>query len=450
MGDRFVVYVKGAPEAVLACCHRVLVAGAVQPLDAARHACLLQAATALAGEGLRVLALARRVLPTLPDPTDAATVERDLDLLGFAGMHDPPRPEVRKAISIAQQAGLRTIMITGDSLATACAVGQALGLDVRDGAVIDGATLTAMSDAALVEVCSRASVFARVTPEQKLRIVQALRARGEIVAMTGDGMNDAPALKQADIGVAMGMTGTDVAKDTADIVLTDDNYASIVAAVEEGRTIYANIRKFVSYLLSCNIGEIGVVFGALMLGWPVPLRPIHLLWLNLLTDGLPAVALGLERGDPDVMQQPPRSPREPLLDAMMRWGIVMQGMIITIATLAVFQIGWRNSGDLTMAQTMALVTLVGCELLRAFTARSERHSLWSSGVCGNRFLLGAVASSLALLLAVLYLSWLNPIFHTAALTGQAWLTVLPWMVLPALVAEMTKSCQRRGWLGGHA
>jgi Ca2+-transporting ATPase len=448
-GDRFMAYVKGAPESVLACCHRELVAGAVRPLDAARRACLVRVATTLADDGLRVLALARRVLPALPDPADAATVECELELLGFAGLHDPPRPEVGEAISVARQAGLRTIMITGDHPATARAIGRTLGMEVGEGAVLDGATLNAMSEAALVEATCHVSVFARVTPEQKLRIVQALRARGEVVAMTGDGMNDAPALKQADIGVAMGLTGTDVAKDTADMVLTDDNYASIVAAVEEGRTIYANIRKCVFYLLSCNIGEMGVVCGAILLGWPVPLRPIHLLWLNLITDGLPALALGLERGDPDTMRQPPRAPSEPLLDGMMRWGISLQGMIITVATLAVFQGALYRHGDLTMAQTMALVTLVSCELLRAFTARSERHSLWASGICSNRFLVGAVASSLALLLAVVSLPWLNPMFHTVALPGQAWLSVLPWVMLPALVAELTKGLQRRGWLGGH-
>jgi len=290
--------------------------------------------------------------------------------------------------------------------------------------------------AAILAIVLLNAILGVVQEARAARSLRALPARSEIVAMTGDGVNDAPALKQADIGVAMGITGDGVAKEAADMVLTDDNYASIVAAVEEGRTIYANIREFVFDLLSCNVGEIGVLFVAIMPGWPVPLRPIHLLWLNLITDGLPALALGLESGDPDVMDQPRRLD-EPLLDGIMRWGIVIQRMVITVATLAAFWVGLIESGDMITAQTMAFVTLVGSELLRAFTARSEHHSILRLGLLTNRFLLGAAASSL-LLLVVVYVPLLGPIFHTVALRGQEWLWLLPWMALPAVAAELTK------------
>ncbi len=309
--------------------------------------------------------------------------------------------------------------------------------------MLTGQDLDRLGDAELQGELARTSVYARVSPEHKVRIVSALRAAGEVVAMTGDGVNDAPALKQADIGVAMGITGTDVAKETADMVLTDDNYASIVAAVEQGRVIYSNIRKFVYYLLSCNLAEIAIIFLATLAGLPSPLTPIQLLWLNLITDGAPALALGTEVGDPDSMDQPPRPPTEPIINRYMQIGVGVQTVFITAVTLGAYWIGLRlfpaELGEFNaVAVTMAFVTLSASELLRAFTARSERYPLLKIGVFSNRNMNWAVISSLALLLGVVYIPFLQPLFNTTPLGLVHWQVLLPLIFVPALAAEVTK------------
>jgi Ca2+-transporting ATPase len=302
-----------------------------------------------------------------------------------------------------------------------------------------------MSDETLREKVVTTDVFARVSPEHKVRIVDALKERGEIVAMTGDGVNDAPALKRSDIGVAMGVTGTDVAKETADMVLTDDNYASIVAAVEQGRIIYANIRKFVFYLLSCNLAEIVVIFLAILAGLPSPLTPIQLLWLNLITDGAPALALGMERGDPDTMKRKPRPPQEPVINRSMQLRIGVQTVAIAAVTLGAYFMGIAlYPGVPEEAKTMAFVTLSFSELLRAFTARSENYPLFKIGIFSNRVMFYAVASSLLLLLAVIYIPFLQPIFNTVPLGWVEWRVVLPLLLVPAVVAELTKWATGRG------
>jgi Ca2+-transporting ATPase len=319
------------------------------------------------------------------------------------------------------------------------AVASELGLMTPGHQTLTGTQLDDLSDGELVDVAESVDVYARVSPEHKVRIVDALKSLGHVVAMTGDGVNDAPALKRADIGIAMGITGTDVAKETADMILTDDNFASIVAAVEEGRVIYSNIRKFVYYLLSCNVGEILIIFLAMLAGLPIPLRPIHLLWLNLVTDGLPALALGLEAGEPDTMDRPPRSAREPIINREMIWNTVIQSVAITVTTLAAFLLGLRLYPDsLVTAQTMAFVTLVSSELWRAYTSRSERYPLLKLGPFSNRYMVWATLSSFLLMLVVVYWPVVQPIFYTVALPMDDWLPILPLTIIPAIAAELAK------------
>jgi Ca2+-transporting ATPase len=344
----------------------------------------------------------------------------------------------------AKRAGIRTVMITGDYPETARAIAQDIGLLQPGHNVLSGVELARLDDELLRQEVARTDVFARVSPEHKVRIVDALKRNRQVVAMTGDGVNDAPALKRADIGVAMGITGTDVAKETADMVLTDDNYASIVSAVEQGRIIYSNIRKFVFYLLSCNVAEILIIFLAIMAGLPSPLTAIQLLLLNLITDGLPALALGYEKGDPDTMDQPPRPPEEPVINRSMRAGIVVQTLAITAATLGAYGVGLRAHPEAPQfAETMAFVTLSFSELLRAFTARSERYPLLKIGVLSNRRMFYAVAGSLILLVGVVYLPPLQRIFDTVSLGPPQWELMLPLLFVPAVAAEVTK------WLTGR-
>jgi Ca2+-transporting ATPase len=282
-----------------------------------------------------------------------------------------------------------------------------------------------------------------VSPEHKVRIVEAFKRRDQVVAMTGDGVNDAPALKRANIGVAMGITGTDVSKQTAHMVLTDDNYVSIVSAVEQGRIIYSNIRKFVYFLLSCNVAEIMVIFIATLLGWPVPLTAIQLLWLNLLSDGAPALALGLEKGDPDIMDQPPRPPREPVINRSMLAGIAVQTIAITVAVLGAYWMGLRRfDGALLPARTLAFATLVLSELLRVYTARSERYPLFKLGVFSNKWMQYAVGMSVLLLLAVLYVPPVRVVFDTVPIGWRDWTTILPLILIPSVAAEIHKAVMR--------
>jgi Ca2+-transporting ATPase len=353
-------------------------------------------------------------------------------------------------------------MITGDFPNTARAIAESIGLLQPGHQVLTGDRLDQLGEEDLQRQVAITDVFARVSPEHKLRIVEALRADNQVVAMTGDGVNDAPAIKRADIGVAMGITGTDVAKEAADMVLTDDNYASIVAAIEQGRVIYANIRKFVFFLLSSNVAEIMIIFLATLAGMPTPLTVIQLLWLNLLTDGAPALALAMEKGDPDIMQRPPRHPSEPIVNRTMRIGIFIQTITQTGATLLAFAIGllWvaRDAGiplagtnplsfllsfdwrtlDVQTAETMAFVTLSLCELFRAYTVRSERVSLFRLGVFSNRYMQYAVAMSLTLMFLVVYVPFLQPVFNTHALSLTEWALIVVLALIPAIAEEITK------------
>jgi Ca2+-transporting ATPase len=446
--DWRVAATKGAPDVILELCthYQNRHDQPVHLSDEIRHR-ILQANDDLAEQALRVLAVAYRLSPGAELDGDADEVEQGLTFVGLFGMIDPPRPEVPPALETARRAGIRTVMITGDYPNTARAIGEQIGLSEPGQPVCTGREMDDMDDEGLLEKVMQADVYARVSPEHKVRIVDALKRQGQVVAMTGDGVNDAPALKRADIGVAMGITGTDVAKETADMVLTDDNYASIVAAVEQGRVIYANIRKFVFYLLSCNLAEITVILLAILAGLPSPLTAIQLLWLNLITDGLPALALGLEKGDPDTMDVPPRPPEEPVINRPMWWKIGIQTIAISAATLGGYLLGLTINPDAPgVAATMAFVTLSFSELLRAFTSRSENYPLHRIGLFSNRAMLYAFASSLLLLLSVIYVPFLQPIFDTVPLGINQWLIVLPLLFVPALTAEVTKWAMRRRML----
>ncbi len=444
--EGYLALVKGAPDLVLELCTHIYRDGRARQITDADRKQVLDTNSELASNALRVLGAAIRPLAALPadEYLTAERVERDLVFVGLTGMIDPPRPEVKPAIATARHAGIKTVMITGDYRNTAIAIAEQIDLLRPGGKALTGAELDAMDDASFAQVVEDVNVYARTSPQHKVRIVEALRQRGHIVAMTGDGVNDAPALKRADIGVAMGITGTDVSKETAAMVLTDDNYASIVSAVEEGRVIYSNIRKFVFFLLSCNVGEILIIFLATLAGWSLPLTAIQLLVLNLLTDGAPALALGLETGDPDIMDRPPRRPDEPVINREMTWRIGIQAIVDTAVVLTVFRIGlaWYPE-NVHHAQTMAFATLAFSELLRAYTARSERYSVFLIGLWSNRYMQYAVAASVAILLAIIYVPALDPIFDTTFLGAREWLVMLPFLLIPAIAAELTKIPFRR-------
>ncbi|RPJ18689.1 MAG: cation-translocating P-type ATPase, partial [Chloroflexi bacterium] len=464
-----VIAVKGAPDVVLELCTQYQdINDKPNPLGAEARQRILAANDEMTKDALRVLGLAYRVtrdVPDNPEQVKAEELEKDLVFVGLIGMIDPARTEVKPALENAREAGIRTIMITGDYPNTARAIAETIGLLRPGRKVMTGAQLDETSDEQLKQVIEDTDVFARVSPEHKMRIVDALQANDEIVAMTGDGVNDAPAIKRADIGVAMGITGTDVAKETADMVLTDDNYASIVAAVEQGRIIYSNIRKFVFFLLSSNVAEIMIIFLATLAGLPAPLTAIQLLWLNLITDGAPALALAVEKGDPDIMQQKPRAKSEPIVNRSMMLGLGVQTIAQTAAVLTAFALGliwhleagativgnpityliqhdWRGV-DVQTAETMAFVTLSLCELFRAYTVRSERASLFQIGVFSNRYMQYAVGLSILLLVLVVSVPFLQPIFNTHFPTLREWSVVIGLALIPATAEEITKFFLRR-------
>jgi P-type Ca2+ transporter type 2C len=435
--DRLIVFTKGAPDVLVPRCSGELVGGEARPLTDERREEIRATGERLAGEALRTLGVAFRPLP--PDAPERQLddrVERDLVFLGVIGMIDPPREEAKEAVARAKRAGIRPVMITGDHPKTAAAIARELNISEDDRA-ITGAELAGMTDEVLQKTVSRCSVHARVDPEHKLRIVEALQRGGEVVAMTGDGVNDAPALKTADIGVAMGITGTDVSKEAADMVLTDDNFASIVAAVEEGRSIFANIQKFLRYLLSSNVGEVLTVFLGVVLASVIgltaggegplvlPLLATQILWINLVTDGAPALALGLDPADPEVMSRPPRPARSGVVTRRMWFGIAFVGVIMAVGTLLVLDFGLpggliEGSGDLPYAQTMAFTTLVLFQLFNAPNARSDERSAFH-WLFRNPWLRGALLLSLALQILVVYAPFLQPAFGTVGLSLGDWL-----------------------------
>ncbi len=443
--DRYVVAVKGAPDVILELCHQYQTYDDKQAVmtESVRER-IRVANDKMAGKALRVIAVAYKVIRDLPDELTPEVMEKDLIFAGLVGMIDPARTEVGESLAVAAKAGIRTIMITGDYPQTARAIAETIGLIETGQQVISGAELNQMNDETLREKIESVSVFARVSPEHKVRIVDALQSHNEVVAMTGDGVNDAPAIKRADIGVAMGITGTDVAKETADMVLTDDNYTSIVSAVEQGRIIYSNIRKFVYYLLSCNVAEIMVIFLGTLIAKTSPLTAIQLLWLNLVTDGAPALALGTEKGDPDIMDRKPRPKDEPIINRFMQIGIIIQTLAITGVTLTAYFLGLNlHPEQPEFAKAMAFATLSLSELIRAYTARSEYYPLHKIGIFSNRNMNWAVLLSMVLIFAVLYIPFLNPIFNTLPLGWQQWEVLLPLLLVPSLAAEGVKLVYQR-------
>jgi len=443
--DWYTIAVKGAPDVVLdLCTYRSGMDNTPVPLTPELRREILEANDQMTGKALRVLGVAYRPVPEMPNEITAEALEKELIFVGLIGMIDPSRPEVKPALKEAQTAGIRSVMITGDYPNTARAIAEDIGLLRKGHQVLTGADIQDSTEEEMREIVKITDVYARVSPEHKMKIVDALRDNGEVVAMTGDGVNDAPAIKRADIGVAMGITGTDVAKETADMVLTDDNYASIVSAVEQGRIIYSNIRKFVYYLVSCNIAEIMIIFLATVLGWNTPLAPIQLLWLNLVTDGAPALALGTEKGDPDIMQHPPRPSDEPIINKFMLKGIIVQTIAITAATLGAFLLGGGAMKGApvearVLSETFAFVTLSLSELFRAFTARSEYFPLTKIGIFTNKNMNVAVLVSVVLVLMVIYVPFLQKVFDTTALRWIDWAEILPLVLIPSIAAEVMKS-----------
>jgi len=435
-----VAYVKGAPDALLERCTGVWELGDVRPLDAAARERISEQNQEMAGSALRVLGAAYRRFDAVPESPSADEAEKDMVFVGLWGMIDAPRPEVADAVRVCRGAGIRPVMITGDYRLTAEAIARELGMLEADALVLTGADLDRMSDEELREQVGRVAVYARVSPEHKMRIVDALREHGQVVAMTGDGVNDAPALKRSDIGVAMGITGTDVAKETADMVLTDDNFASIVGAVEEGRAIFDNIRRFTFYLLSCNLGEVLIVFIPIMAGWGRPLEPIQILWINLLTDGLPALALGVEPPERDIMKRPPRHPQEGVFNRTTSLVTLLVGGLVAFAVLGAYLVGLQVWPE--RAMTLAFATLVLDELWRSFAYRSEKYTIFQLGLFTNKPLFAAVSSSLVLLIAVIFIPGLHSVFKTSFLTLHQWATVLAFSVIPFVVVEAVKGVRQ--------
>jgi Ca2+-transporting ATPase len=439
--ESVIAFTKGAPEHVLPLCHDRLGATGTEALD---RGTVEEAVERMAADGLRVLAVAFRRWPALPESIEAENIETRLSFLGLVGLMDPPRTEAREAVRLCRTAGITPVMITGDHPATARAIAHRLGIIEESGEVLTGRELARLDMEEFEQRVERLRVYARVAPEQKIKIVKALQDQGEYVAMTGDGVNDAPALKRADIGVAMGITGTDVAKEAGHMILLDDNFASIVAAVREGRRIFDNIRKFVRFVMTGNSGEIGTLFLAPFLGLPIPLLPIHILWVNLVTDGLPGLALAAEPEEKGIMQRPPRAPQENLFAHGIWQHIIWVGTLIT--ALCLMTQAWAlHRGDAHW-QTMVFTVLTLSQLTHVLAIRSESESLFTRGLTTNLPLLGAVLLTFVLQLATLYVPAFNTIFHTQPLTA-AELGICVLLAATVFVAvEIEKWMVRRGWL----
>ncbi|HKP98085.1 MAG TPA: cation-translocating P-type ATPase [Fibrobacteria bacterium] len=434
----FRALVNGAPDVLLGLCTRFGSLSGIRPLDEKERARILEANAAMAGRGLRVLGSAfREWIPQGNGKPPGDEVERDLVFAGLAGMYDPPRPEARAAVAKCRAAGIRVVMITGDHPATAQAIGKDLGILDGTMGVLTGVEMAALDEAGLEARVEGTGIYARVSAEHKLRIVKAWRRRGAVVAMTGDGVNDAPALKGAHIGVAMGRAGTEVTKQASDIVIVDDNFASIVAAVEQGRGIYQNIRNTLQFLLGGNVGELLLMMVAILAGFPAPLLAVHLLWINLVTDGLPALCLAAERIDPEVMGRKPRIQSEIMSDPRFRNTLLLTGFLTAAVSLAVF-VRARDSHSLEEARSYAFATLVFAELFRSFGARSEFKPIWKMDPRGNFGLPAVVAVSMALQVLVHQSPVFNGVLKTSPLSAWGWAALLTVSTVPMVILELLK------------
>lgn len=434
-----VAYTKGAPEVILENCDHILTANGVKPLDDATRQEIVTVAREMASNALRVLGIASK------SNAELKTAQHDMTFLGLAGMIDPPRPEAKQAIVVCEQAGIRPVMITGDHPVTAEAVARELGL-LKRGRVVTGAELNDISDEDFKREVEDIEVYARVSPAHKLRVVTALQANHHIVAMTGDGVNDAPALKKADIGIAMGITGTDVTKEAAEMTLTDDNFASIVAAVEEGRGVFGNIKKYLMYLLSSNIGEIGLMAGSALLGLPIPLTAVQILYVNLATDGLPALALSIDPPEKDLMKRRPRNPRTGIFTRPVVSLMVAGGVWSTVINLSLFAWALGSGRSLEEAMTMTFVSLVLIQFFKAYNFRSDRHSVLNRPF-ENKWLNIAILWEIVLLLLIVYVPALHEPFNTFSLPWMDWLIVLALSLTISPILEFVKWMERKGWLG---
>jgi len=436
-----VAFTKGAPEQLLPLCRDLVSADGVEPLDADA---LARVAERMAGDGLRVLAIAKRHWPGVPQDLSAGTVESGLSLIGFVGLMDPPREEAREAVQLCQTAGITPVMITGDHPATALAIAERLGIAREGEQVLTGPQLEKLDLAEFEEHVERVRVYARMAPEQKIKLVRALQDKGEYVAMTGDGVNDAPALRRANIGVAMGITGTDVAKEAGHMILLDDNFATIVKAVREGRRIFDNIRKFIKYTMTSNSGEIWAISVAPFFGLPIPLLPIHILWVNLLTDGLPGLALVAEKEESGIMQRPPRHPKESIFAGGMWQHIVWVGMLMGGATLATQW--WAIETGHGHWQTMAFTVLTLSQLGHVLAIRSERDSVFAQGLFSNMPLILVVLLTIGLQLCTIYLPWFNQVFRTQPLSLFELAVCFAMSSVVFLGVELEKWARRKGWI----
>ena len=444
MDGKYYAFTKGAPDVIMSHSSQILENGEMVDFDDAKRKIYSDKNNDLASQALRVMAYAFRPLDTLDQDLTTENIEKDMIFVGLTGMIDPPRPEAKAAVAECHASGIDVIMITGDYFETALAIAKELGIASSRDQAMQGSELNDKTEEEIREIVKTKRIFARVSPENKVQLVKALEANDNVVAMTGDGVNDAPAIKNADIGVSMGITGTDVAKDASDMILVDDNFATIVNAVEEGRVIFSNIKKFVSFLLSCNIAEVLIVFLSILMGLPSPLTPIQLLWLNLVTDAFPALALGVEPAEPGLMEEPPRDPRESIISGDVRTNLISQSIFITIAVLASYIIGlkWIFPDSIEGAHTMVFATLITSELLRAFSVRSTKYTLKELGFTSNPHLIKAVILSFALLLVVMYVPVLRELFEVVSFTWE-WIPVLALALIPLVFGEVAKVVRRK-------